>query len=208
MLYQLSYTPKRFLPVTLPRPADHAGLKPHDIIVVLNGRKLAAPAQGRAILDEIWLQSSPGETVTLVVQRPQVPQALTITPVFRHMGGGGDTVSLAKKGAIEVVNLYPLLFLVVGLAVLFLRIEDRNAWILALLFAGFISESELPLGFHIAAEGLRQFLFAYKALAKSLLPGLFYFFFAVFPTRSLIDRKLPWLKWVLRTTSCQLVTGE
>ena len=30
-----------------------------------------------------------------------------------------------------------------------------------------------------------------------MLPGLFYFFFAVFPTRSPIDRKLPWLKWVL-----------
>ena len=39
----------------------------------------------------------------------------------------------------DIANTYPVGFLVVGLAVLFLRLEDPNAWLLALMFAGFIA---------------------------------------------------------------------
>ena len=39
----------------------------------------------------------------------------------------------------DIANTYPVAFLVVGLAVLFLRLEDPNAWLLALMFAGFIA---------------------------------------------------------------------
>ena len=37
----------------------------------------------------------------------------------------------------------------------------------------------------------------FRTICKSLFPALFYFFFAVFPIRSPIDRKAPWLKWWL-----------
>ncbi|MGA7160983.1 MAG: SpoIIE family protein phosphatase, partial [Bacteroidota bacterium] len=36
----------------------------------------------------------------------------------------------------------------------------------------------------------------YKAFFNGMLASLFYFFFAVFPVRSPIDRRVPWLKWV------------
>ena len=49
----------------------------------------------------------------------------------------------------------------------------------------------------VAPDVLMKFMYSAQTLIKSLLPGLFYFFFAVFPTRSPIDRKLPWLKWAL-----------
>ena len=65
------------------------------------------------------------------------------------------------------------------------------------MFGGFISMSGLPTSLITASVPLRHFIFAYNSLFKSLLPGLFYFFFAVFPTRSPIDRRLPWLKWAL-----------
>ncbi len=65
-----------------------------------------------------------------------------------------------------------MLFLVVGLAVLFLRVEDSNAWLLALMFAGFITEADLPPGFALAPHGLLHFLYAFRsALCRSLLPG-------------------------------------
>src|SRR5208283_4724887 len=35
----------------------------------------------------------------------------------------------------EVVNSFPVLFLIVGLSVLFLRVEDRDAWWMMLVFA-------------------------------------------------------------------------
>lgn len=84
-----------------------------------------------------------------------------------------------------------------GLAVLFRRVEDRNAWLLALLFATFITAGDMPSEFAAAPLSLRSFLLAYRTLLGSVLTGLFYFFFAVFPTLSPIDRKVPWLKWAL-----------
>ena len=109
--------------------------------------------------------------------------------------------------AIQVVDLYPLLFLIVGLAVLFLRVEDRNAWLLALVFATFISAARIPGEFEAVAPHFRSFLLAYHTILGSLLTGLFYFFFAVFPTRSPIDRKVPWLKWALLVLGLCLSVG-
>ena len=107
----------------------------------------------------------------------------------------------------EVIGFYPMLFLVVGLAVLFLRVEDSNAWLLALMFAGFIAEADMPDAVGVAPDVLTKFMYATQTLIKSLLPGLFYFFFAVFPTRSPIDRKLPWLKWAVAGRSASASDG-
>ncbi len=178
-------------------PADGADLHPKDVIIAIDGRTVVAPAICDQVLYRVWFASHPGEPVRLTIRRPGEAQALVITPVFRAALGSGDTQSLARRGAIQVLGFYPFLFLVVGLAVLFLRLEDNNAWLLALMFAGFITQADVPRGFVLLPDGLRYFLYAYAVLMKSLLPGLFYFFFAVFPTRSPIDRKLPWLKWVL-----------
>ncbi len=177
-------------------PAQHAGLRVGDIILTLDGQSVASPNDGVTMVDKLWLRSHPGETVHFTIQRAGVAALLSISPVFRHPAGSGD-ISLAQRGASQIMLLYPLPFLVVGLAVLFLRLEDRNAWLLALMFAGFIAVPSTPFACLIAPEGLRQFLYGYNALLSGLVAGLFYFFFAVFPTRSPMDRKLPWLKWIL-----------
>ncbi len=177
-------------------PAERSGMRVQDVITAINGRSIKAPAACGTILDQVWIASHPGETVNLTIQRPGQAQPLLLTPVFRASKGSGDT-SLARKGAMEVIGFYPLLFLVVGLAVLFLRVEDSNAWLLALMFAGLISEGGMPDAVGVAPNQLQHFMYVSQTLMKSLLPGLFYFFFAVFPTRSPIDRKLPWLKWAL-----------
>lgn len=188
-------------------PAEKTGLRAKDLIVGINGRSLAAPAEGPEILNEIWLKAHPGETVNLTIQRTGEPQPLLLQPVFRSMKGRGDTAGLVRRGALQILGLYPLLFLTVGLAVLFLRLEDRNAWLLALVFAAFITAADTPIAFQAAPAGLRAFLYAYNTVFNSVLPGLFYFFFAVFPKPSPIDRKLPWLKWVLPATGACLGWG-
>src|SRR5260370_36490264 len=96
-----------------------------------------------------------------------------------------------------MLGSYPLAFLVVGLVVLFMRVENRDAWLLALLFAGFITASNIPNSFAAAPGDLRVFLLAYRAIFLSLIAPLFYWFFAVFPSRSPIDMLWPWLKWAL-----------
>ncbi len=178
-------------------PAQKAGLKANDVITAINGRTLVAPASCSDVLFRVWHQSRPGEPVHLTIYRPGESQPLSLTPVFRAAAGSGDVQSLARRSAAEIIGFYPLLFLIVGLAVLFLRVDDRNAWLLALMFAGFITVAPMPLGFALAPDPLLRFLYGYATLIGGLLPGLFYFFFAVFPARSPIDGKLPWLKWVL-----------
>jgi len=185
-------------------PARSAGLRDGDIIVSIDGQSVAPPANGLNVLYAIWHRSHPGETVYFTVKRAGEPQPISISPVFRQAAGPGD--SLARRGAVHVLLLYPVLFLVVGMAVLFLRLEDRNAWLLALLFAGFIGIGSVD--FSAAPAWLQPFVFFYIAMAGAFLPGLFYFFFAVFPTRSPIDRKLPWLKWLLLAVGASLRFGD
>jgi sigma-B regulation protein RsbU (phosphoserine phosphatase) len=178
-------------------PAEKAGLKANDRIVGINGRGADSASAWNELMRGTWLSSHPGDTVILTLRRPGQPQPVVITPRFRAIQGAGDAGGIARTIAVQILELYPLLFLIVGLTVLFLRVEDRNAWLLALLFATFITAGDMPSEFAAAPFNLRSFLLAYRTLLGSVLTGLFYFFFAVFPTRSPIDRKVPWLKWAL-----------
>jgi phosphoserine phosphatase RsbU/P len=188
-------------------PAQRAGLRARDIIVAIDGQSAVAPAISSRVLFRVWGASQPGDTVRLSIKRPDTPVPLTMTAAFRPAGVTGDVRSLARRSAVEVLNFYPLLFLLVGLAVLFLRFDDSNAWLLALMFAGFISEADLPLGFVLAPDFVTHFLFSYAVLVRGVLPALFYFFFAVFPLPSPIERKLPWLKWLLLGLNASLQWG-
>jgi hypothetical protein len=78
------------------------------------------------------------------------------------------------------------------MAVLFLRIDDHNAWLLAFLFSSWLAGG--PLWEGAIAPQLRGFAVFYKITALGLTGSLFYYFFAVFPARSTIDRAVPWLK--------------
>jgi sigma-B regulation protein RsbU (phosphoserine phosphatase) len=189
-------------------PAQKAGLKVNDVITAIDGRSLVAPALSNNVLFRVWHQSRPGEPVSLTIHRPGETRPLSLTPVFRAVAGSsGDVQSLARRSAAQIIGFYPLLFLIVGLAVLFLRVDDSNTWLLALMFAGFITVAPWPLGFALAPDPLLRFLYGYASFIGGLLPGLFYFFFAVFPVRSPIDRKLPWLKWVLPAVGACLDWG-
>ncbi len=178
-------------------PAEAAGLRANDRVVAINGSTADSAGEWTGLLYRTWLRSRPGDTVTLTVQRPGQSQPLVITPAFRAKQGAGDTRTAARTVAMQILSAYPIFFAVVGLAVLFLRVEDRNAWLLALVFATFITAADMPSQFAAAPPHLQSFLLAYRSLGNAVLAELFYFFFAVFPTRSPIDRKVPWLKWVL-----------
>jgi phosphoserine phosphatase RsbU/P len=188
-------------------PAQKAGLRAKDLITAIDGRSTVAPASPSRILFQVWSASQPDDTVALTIKRLGALEPLSITPVFRRTEGTGDVQSLVRRGAIEILGFYPLLFLIVGLAVLFLRSDDSNAWLLALMFAGFITEADLPVGFALAPDPVAGFLYGYAVLVRGVLPALFYFFFAVFPVRSPIDRRLPWLKWLLLASNACLQWG-
>ena len=148
-------------------PAEKAGLKTNDRIVAINGNGGASAAACDQLLYRTWLDSRPGDTVTLTVQRPGQSQPLVITPVFRAIEGEGDTRTAARTVALQILSSYPIFFAVVGLAVLFLRVEDRNAWLLALVFATFITAANLPSQFAAAPAHLRSLLLVYRTVGNS-----------------------------------------
>ncbi len=177
--------------VYLGSPAEKAGVLTGDKIFTINDS---------AIIDanywsKVWMRNHPGDTVRLGIHRPGVKAAISISGVFRLRQSTTSEGSL-EYFASEVRNSFPVPFVLVGLTVLFLRLEDPTVWLLALLFGSFAATPSIPNELAISPT-LRALVLAYRAIFSSMLGPLFYFFFAVFPTRSLIDRRLPWLKWGL-----------
>src|SRR5207342_3262639 len=92
-------------------------------------------------------------------------------------------------------------FVVVGFAVLFLRLDNRDAWLLAALFGGFIAGSPLLNNEPLIHPWARGFAVAYMVLFRGMSPAFFYYFFATFPVSSPIDRQVPWLKSLILTVA-------
>ncbi len=180
-------------------PADKAGLREGDHITGVNGMPLATTAPW----DEVYARSRPGDAVEVTVERRGAAEPMNLHGVFRaraSLHGEG----LAKSSAQRILNLFPVLFLLVGFGVLFLRTDDPHAWLLALMFSAFAAAPNFPNPLAIAVQP-RVFGFAFRAVFYGLLAALFYFFFAVFPVRSVLDRKLPWLKWAVLAVSVTTV---
>ena len=172
-------------------PAEAAGLRPGDCIAAVYGH----PLENAFSLPDIWDRHRPGDAVVLTIRRPGVPEPVVLHGTFRSRRDVSNEAGVTTRVGEEITETYPVGFLVVGLAVLFLRLRDRNAWLLALMFAGFIAVPGFPslAGLH---PSLRSFLVAYRGIFDNMISPLFYFFFAVFPARSPLDRRLPWLKWI------------
>jgi len=177
--------------VTPGSPAEKAGLRADDQIVALNGQVLTS----YSLFDKVWSSSQPGDPVDITVRRAGEAELLTLRTIFRHATSDLPPEGRARASVRKILSLYPICFVLVGFAVLFLRLDDTYAWLLALLFAGFVAvprfnnQATLP-------DLLQTFTSLYRTVFYSLITALFYIFFALFPEKSPLERRGPWLKWV------------
>jgi sigma-B regulation protein RsbU (phosphoserine phosphatase) len=184
-------------------PAESAGLRSGDHIIGLNGQALTS----YQLFDRVWTRSHPGDTVELTIRRPGLAEPITIHGTFRQASMESLPEGSVRAGARQILSLFPVFFVLIGFAVLFLRLDNAHAWLLALLFAAFIAVpnfndqlllSELP----------QKFTALYRNVFGSLITPLFYVFFAVFPVKSPLERLAPWLKWVaLGFAALEIVPG-
>jgi phosphoserine phosphatase RsbU/P len=172
-------------------PAEHAGLRAGDRIVAIYG----SPLEGEDSLTRIWAQHKPGDAVQLTVLRPGSPNPIVLQARFRASGEARAEAGVAAHVGQGIVRVFPIAFIAVGLALLFLRLDERNAWLVALMFGGFIAVPGFSNSFLGVPSEVRPLATAYRAIFNNLVAALFYFFFATFPVRSPLDRRLPWLKW-------------
>jgi sigma-B regulation protein RsbU (phosphoserine phosphatase) len=172
-------------------PADDAGLQVNDRILTVNGYPQHVLTLAPAIA-----HGKAGDVVTARVQRPGVAEPFDVSLTL-EAAPPREQLTPAKWLALQVIDYYPIPFLIVGLLVLFLRLEDRNAWLLAIMFAGFIAAAPVAFLEGVLSSPLRHFILSYMILFYGTMPAVFYWFFSTFPTASPIDKKLPWLKWLL-----------
>jgi len=172
-------------------PAERAGLRVGDRVIAVNGRVLDTDIAAT----HAYLSGRPGDRVELTVERAGEPKPLMLQGVFRAVPLAQASEGLARTSALQITESFPIPFLLVGFAVLFLRLEDPNAWLLALLFCAFVGAPGIANSPGVS-PAVRTFVFAYRAVFAGMLGPLFYLFFAVFPLQSPLDRRLPWLKWV------------
>ena len=134
--YQYSTTTRsaRITAVVEGSAAQQAGLVVDDQIVAVNGRSLETLLRFR---DAVW-RGQPGDVVSLTVERPGEPAPLTLDATLGPALPGEERPP-ARAIVEQVIGHIPVLFVIVGLGVLFLRLADRNAWLLALLFGGFVA---------------------------------------------------------------------
>ncbi|HKU28449.1 MAG TPA: PDZ domain-containing protein, partial [Candidatus Sulfotelmatobacter sp.] len=162
-------------------PAEQSGLHSGDRIVAIDGQILT---NLRPFYEAIIAGHK--NSVELTVEEPGLPAGQR---QLQLIVAGGRRV---PEGIVRPVGLlrlpldyYPVCFLVVGVAVLLLRPDDRNAWLLAVLFGGFLADAPLFEG--NIPPLLRGFAVCYKIAMMWSSLALFYYFFAVFPARSPID---------------------
>lgn len=172
-------------------PADQVGLRPGDRIVAVDGQKLDSL---RPFYESIIVGQK--DTIELTVQDARSSGGVR---QLRLALRGGKPSPMRMTQLQHVLDLpmgyFPLGFLFVGLTVLLLRPDDPNAWLLALFCGSFIAGGPLFEG--AISVHLRGFAVAYKMVMAWSAGALFYYFFAVFPAPSPLDRKIPWLKYAL-----------
>ena len=169
-------------------PAENAGLRAGDRITEIYGTQI----KDQSFQTNEWMKHKPGDIVDLTIVRSGQAEPLPLRGRFRQVQpSGGYLQSLAAR----ITNSFQFPFVVVGLSMLFLRIQDPKAWLLALLFGSCTTVASFPDYFAAVPQSLRLITSSFQALLLGCLGPLFYWFFAVFPAKSPIERRLPWLKW-------------
>jgi sigma-B regulation protein RsbU (phosphoserine phosphatase) len=173
-------------------PAERAGLRAGDQVVAFDGR----PVEDAADQAKVWKLHEPGDSVRLTILRPGQSAPLDLTGQFRRNSELAATTGSLQEAARRFLRSSLLLaFAAVGLVILLLRPQNRNVWLLACFFAGIIASVGRPGDFRTAPALLRPWIEVYSGIFLGVIGASFYFLCAVFPARSPIDRRLPWLKW-------------
>lgn len=164
-----------------PRGPAAAALRQGDVVLEVEGRAAASPAQVYALLAR-----PPGHDYEVRVERggAALGFALRTTPV----------PAFTSTYYTLLVVVIPVIFIVTGLAVFALRPDDKQAVLLALMFGMFIPSD--PGTFAGLPPPVVALLVA-GGIVSCFFAAVFFHFFLVFPERSPLLKRLPRLERLL-----------
>ncbi len=169
-----------------PEAAD-AGIKSGDRLLAVNGRAYT----GEAVLGRAVATAEEGQPVTLrFLALPENIERTASVALEQERTDRGTLLLLAVFSL-----LTPLLCILLGFWVAFLRPRDLQAWILLGLLVAFANVS----GGETTAwpDWLRVWGIAFVELNRSLWAVWMMLFGIYFPERLPLDRRVPALKWIL-----------
>ncbi len=195
--FEVGYDPPAITSATA--AVQKAGLKVGDTIESLNGE----PYWGRALLQKVRWYARPGDTMQLGLRHVDGTRGTVAVP----LAGYPSSPTVYESIFVVLLNiLLPILCLGLGYWVVLARPLDLNAWLILILltFPGaFIAISTFNCwpGVWLALRLVWHLVLILLASAALLWLGL------LFPERSRIDTRWPWLKWLALTILlCALVT--
>jgi sigma-B regulation protein RsbU (phosphoserine phosphatase) len=176
--------------------AERAGLRQGDIIVGVNGQ----PVQGLSDIYGPIRRARIGDHLLLHVKRQGAADSIEEdipVPLRRLTYVGYAPGSAAYVATLLSRILTPLFCLALGFWVAAVRVGDRSAWALLFLLlslANLILDDPTIYG----NEGVLQpVLTGLSGLFLRLGPLALVYFGIIFPETLTLDRKFPWIKWVL-----------
>jgi sigma-B regulation protein RsbU (phosphoserine phosphatase) len=176
--------------------AERAGLRKGDIVLGVNGR----PVQGWSDIFGPVRRARTGDRLLLHVKRTgaasPVEQDVSVPlEPFTYMGYMPGSAGYIAMICSRILT--PLFCLVLGFWVAAVRVGDRAAWaLLALMLsvANLILDARTMYGH---ADALQPFLTGLTGVFIRLGPLALVYFGIIFPETLTLDRKFPWIKWIV-----------
>lgn len=167
--------------------AEQAGVRAGDALLEINGQ----PFTGLEVLHRALRISRPGNSVTVKIRSGSGGIAILTIQLAGEMAASPGLSVWVRTLAIQVV--FPLLCLCLGFWVAAARPHDRNAWLLLAIMVSL--EFLTPVGNW--DETWWELSVLWRQLCGATWPIWMMLFGIYFPERAGLDRRFPWVKWVL-----------
>jgi sigma-B regulation protein RsbU (phosphoserine phosphatase) len=189
-----------------PGLGHQAGLQVGDRLQVLvDGRGGRWPLDGFLPFSRALRSLRLGEEWVLEVQRPLEGKAAAPVRVVLPAVTRADLFSAERTFNTILIYITPLLALAAAFIIGYAKPEDRIAFLASGMFI--CMANLVGVGSLLYPAGLREFAQIYAIVSGSLLVYLFLRFFLLFPSPSIIERKLPWLKRVFLAVALAEMAG-
>lgn len=169
------------------REALDAGGGPGDVLVEFNGR----PFSSYAVMRDALRHARPGSSLPVRVRHPNGTTATVSIRLVAERPGPAPLSEWLRDISIQLA--FPLFCLVLGFWVAAARPLDRNAWLLLAIMISL--EFMVPDGSF--REPWQVLSVTWSRLAGFSWPIWMMLFGIYFPERSAVDRRWPWIKWLV-----------